>query len=113
MLPLVVRWKTLTNEMLEELHQARKELSNRGSKWTDDKNWTGYLEDIGLARTELRHQVHQDNTAGSLCFLCLYALRIEARISDLARFDSETDSTARPRSVSSRRPQEAAERLNT
>ena len=52
MRPKVIRLKTLTDEMLEELHEARKELSSRGSKWNNDgKNWTGYLKDIGLART--------------------------------------------------------------
>ncbi len=51
MRPLVVRWKTVTDEMLDELYQARKALSDRGS-WSraNPHNWSGYLQDIGLPR---------------------------------------------------------------
>lgn len=55
MRPLVVRWRTLTNEMLEELHRAREALAPRRSGKTHVSNetsntWTGYLADIGLHR---------------------------------------------------------------
>jgi hypothetical protein len=51
MRPLVLRWKNVTEEMLEELRTARSELSDRGS-WSRNicYNWTTYLSDIGLDR---------------------------------------------------------------
>lgn len=58
MRPLVVRWKTLTSEMLEELHQAREALSKQGARTDLDpngsKSWIGYLRDIGLAKETAR-----------------------------------------------------------
>ncbi len=57
MCPLVVKLKTLTSEMLEELYQAREALSNPRAR-TDlvcvpngTQTWSRYLKDIGLART--------------------------------------------------------------
>ncbi len=52
MRPLVIRWKTLTDEMLEELYRAREALAARGPGKIDVRNrtWTGYLEEIGLPR---------------------------------------------------------------
>lgn len=52
MRPLVVRWKTLTDEMLEELHQAREELSRKRDRMSESgRSWQQYLSDIGLARS--------------------------------------------------------------
>lgn len=48
---LILRWNTLTIEVVEKLYNARKELSDRGS-WSRNNsyNWTKYLSDIGLER---------------------------------------------------------------
>lgn len=51
MRPLVVRWKTLTDEMLEELYRAREALSRKRERTESDiPTWTQYLADIGLPR---------------------------------------------------------------
>jgi len=54
--PMVMNWRNLTIEIVEELYRAREELSNRGS-WsvipngTTAKGWGEYLNDVGLAKT--------------------------------------------------------------
>jgi hypothetical protein len=52
MRPLVIRWKTVTDEMLDELSRAREELAARrpGKNDVSNDTWTKYLEDIGLPR---------------------------------------------------------------
>ena len=59
MRPMVVRWKTLTVEMLHELWEAREALSKTGAaghvenlSGTDDplRTWAQYCEDIGLSK---------------------------------------------------------------
>jgi hypothetical protein len=53
---LVVKWSTLTVDLVEKLYKAREELSNPGSRSdlvTNDtrlKTWTGYLSAVGLER---------------------------------------------------------------
>jgi hypothetical protein len=55
MRPLVIRWKTLTDEMLEELYRAREALAKEGRPKTVQngtvKTWSEYLAEIGLPRT--------------------------------------------------------------
>ena len=56
MRPLVIRLKTITTEMLEELYQAHEALAPRREGKIDVPNgtsntWLGYLSDIGLPRT--------------------------------------------------------------
>ena len=46
---LVVKWKSLSLELLRELYLARLNLSDRGSR--NQVGWRQYLNDIGLART--------------------------------------------------------------
>ena len=46
---LVVRWKTLSLEMIRELYLARMNLSDRASR--NQIGWMQYLNDIGLTRT--------------------------------------------------------------
>lgn len=67
MRPRVIKWKTLTENMLTELRTARKELSNQGvrSDLTSAqtvRSWEGYLRDIGLAKSTvnrwLRGNIH-------------------------------------------------------
>jgi N6-adenosine-specific RNA methylase IME4 len=53
MRPLVVKWKTVTEEMLEELRIARNELSKTGRPKSGNNfpfSWVGYLKDIGLEK---------------------------------------------------------------
>lgn len=55
MRPLVVRWKSVTVDMLEELWRAREALSSQGARTdlvTNDTRfiWAGYLQDISLNR---------------------------------------------------------------
>jgi hypothetical protein len=46
---LVVKWKSLSLEILRELYLARLNLSDRGSR--NQVGWSQYLNDIGLTRT--------------------------------------------------------------
>ena len=46
MRPLVVRWKTLSLEILRELYLARMNLSDRASR--NQVGWGEYLNDVGL-----------------------------------------------------------------
>ncbi len=56
MKPIVVNWKTLTTDMLQELWIAREVLRNAGTrsdlvtKCYEVKTWQNYLDDIGLNR---------------------------------------------------------------
>lgn len=53
---MVINWRNLTIELVEELYTARNELSRPGAR-NDltlsqmERGWNGYLEDIGLPRT--------------------------------------------------------------
>jgi len=48
---LVVRWKSLSLEVLRELYFARMNLSNRGGRWSNEIGWSDYLNDVGITRT--------------------------------------------------------------
>lgn len=54
MRPLVIRWKTVTEEMLDELYRAREVLAKEGRPLTVSnetvRGWSNYLSDIGLPR---------------------------------------------------------------
>ena len=59
MRPLVIRWKTVTDEMLEELHRAREALSGQGARSDLRPNgrkftWGTYLEDVGIPDRTVR-----------------------------------------------------------
>jgi hypothetical protein len=55
--PMVVSWRTLTVELVDELYRAREELSNPRARTDLDcvpngtQTWARYLDDVGLART--------------------------------------------------------------
>jgi hypothetical protein len=55
MRPLIVKWRTMTIDMLTELWEAREVLSDRGSrsKLNDSQNWSSYLIDIDLPRSDI------------------------------------------------------------
>ncbi len=47
------KWKSLTNEILEELWVAREKLSIVGRNWNESSNkktWSDYCEEIGTSR---------------------------------------------------------------
>ena len=52
--PMVMNWRNLTVEIVEELYMARKELSKPGARNdlvpNGTKTWESYLDDVGLAR---------------------------------------------------------------
>jgi hypothetical protein len=54
--PMVINWRNLTVELVEELYNARQSLSDRGS-WsvvpdgTTHKGWREYLDEVGLAKS--------------------------------------------------------------
>jgi len=50
---LVLKWSTLTVDLVDKLYKAREALSNRGSRpdIDDSQNWSGYCKDIGLPRS--------------------------------------------------------------
>ena len=58
---LVVRWKNLSLEIIQELYLARLKLSNQDrrsdlkSSQNQQLTWTQYLNDIGLARTTVHN----------------------------------------------------------
>lgn len=59
MRPLVTRWKTVTDEMLDELSRAREALSTQGARFDLRPNgrkftWGTYLEDIGIPERTVR-----------------------------------------------------------
>ncbi len=59
MRPLVMRWKTVTEEMLEELYKAREALSAQGARIDLRPNgrkltWGTYLEDVGIPDRTVR-----------------------------------------------------------
>jgi len=53
--PMVVSWKNLTVELVEELYRAREALDsrglNRGKEKVPNGTFSEYLDDVGLART--------------------------------------------------------------
>ena len=53
--PMVMNWRNLTVEIVEELYLARKELSSKGSNLSNSPNvtdvtWILYLDEVGLNR---------------------------------------------------------------
>ncbi len=58
---LVVSWKNLSLEIIQELYLARLKLSNQDrrsdlkSSQNQQLTWTQYLNDIGLARTTVHN----------------------------------------------------------
>ena len=57
---MVMKWSTMTVEMVAGLYKAREELAARGSGKIDvpngtSKTWTGYLSEVGLARTTVHN----------------------------------------------------------
>lgn len=65
MRPLVARWKSVTVEMLSELHRAREALSSQGARndlvANATKSWTGYVADIGLDRSTVHRWLSRFN----------------------------------------------------
>lgn len=56
--PMVINWRNLTVELVEELYTAREKLSASGRSWMSldvpngtPKTWNNYLVEIGLPRT--------------------------------------------------------------
>lgn len=56
--PMVINWRNLTVELVDELHRAHEKLSKRGAlkSLNDDRirSWSGYLGDVGLAKETVR-----------------------------------------------------------
>ena len=53
MRPIVKQFGEDKIKLYGKLYEARKALSNRGSRpdWDDSQNWRGYLIEIGLAKS--------------------------------------------------------------
>src|SRR5208337_1918562 len=71
MRPIVLRWKNVTDEMLQELRRAKKELKSQGARSdlvandTKLRTWGNYLKDIGLDRVTVHRWLatrHRYNT---------------------------------------------------
>ena len=51
---LILKWKNISTEILDELYTAQKVLSSQGARndlTYENKGWEHYLNDIGLAKT--------------------------------------------------------------